>query len=515
MWLVPLLVYSQVILSSSAPTDSSPFRSNAGVTLNGRKKVHGDGEKCPTKTVSNCRCRAKSEGLDITCENVNAQQLYNYAEILKKSGRERDEEHFIRYFKLRNSQIIRLEDHLFMGMKIEHLYIHDCNLQSLGPSSVSSQGETLKHLVLSKNKLSAVPTQAIRHLRNLEHLNLNENQIVTLENEAFMGLNKVTRLSLYHNRITHIQPSAFDGIKRDMQRLNMGKNKLNKIPHEALASCTYLEHLELSENPISVINPGDFNGLDNLDHLSMSHNLLDHLGKNYFTGLPMLSTLYIENNKITAVHTEAFSGLEAHLTSLSLAGNQLREFPSKALKPIHELTTLHMDDNKISILNERAFEGFGEHIKFLWLQNNQIQDIPPTAFQDLHSLEWIKLYNNLLTTLHYELMEPVLDSLQHIDIHSNPLLCDCELRWYHQWIEEEWNPVEQEWLKDTFCEDPADKKQHNIAEVPLKDMFCTTDVKDKPSARGDDGGAACLMTNWLVLFLSAVSIFARKDLFQF
>ena len=67
----------------------------------------------------------------------------------------------------------------------------------------------------------------------------------------------------------------------------------------------------------------------------------------------------------------SLSLFSAHLTSLSLAGNQLREFPSKALKPIHELTTLHMDDNKISILNERAFEGFGEHIKFLWLQNNQ------------------------------------------------------------------------------------------------------------------------------------------------
>ena len=70
------------------------------------------------------------------------------------------------------------------------------DLQSLGPSSVSSQGETLKHLVLSKNKLSAVPTQAIRHLRNLEHLNLNENQIITLENEAFTGLNKVLCFSV-------------------------------------------------------------------------------------------------------------------------------------------------------------------------------------------------------------------------------------------------------------------------------------------------------------------------------
>ena len=54
----------------------------------------------------------------------------------------------------------------------------------------------------------------------------------------------------------------------------------------------------------------------------------------------------------------------------------------------------------------------------VYFNHFSIKDIPPTAFQDLHSLEWIKLYNNLLTTLHYELMEPVLDTLQHIDIHS-------------------------------------------------------------------------------------------------
>ena len=66
---------------------------------------------------------------------------------------------------------------------------------------------------------------------------------------------------------------------------------------------------------------------------------------------------------------------------------------------------------------------------------------------------------------------------------GNPLVCDCELRWYKSWIDEEWNPVEEEWLKETFCEDPRDNKQHNIAEVPLKDMYCTSDVRDKPSAK--------------------------------
>ena len=75
-------------------------------------------------------------------------------------------------------------------------FFYHIDLQSLGPNSISSQGNTLKHLVLSKNKLSEVPTHAIKHLKNLEHLNLNENQISTLRDEAFLGLSKVRFLKL-------------------------------------------------------------------------------------------------------------------------------------------------------------------------------------------------------------------------------------------------------------------------------------------------------------------------------
>ena len=72
------------------------------------------------------------------------------------------------------------------------------DMKSLGPTSISSQGNTLKHLVLSKNKLSEVPTRALKHLTELEHLNLNENQIQVLRNEAFTGLSKVNRTKLIH-----------------------------------------------------------------------------------------------------------------------------------------------------------------------------------------------------------------------------------------------------------------------------------------------------------------------------
>ena len=62
---------------------------------------------------------------------------------------------------------------------------------------------------------------------------------------------------------------------------------------------------------------------------------------------------------------------------------------------------------------------------------------------------------------------------------GNPLKCDCELRWYKQWINDEWNPVEETWLQDTYCRSPKDQKRHLISEVELKDMFCDSSVRDK------------------------------------
>ena len=65
-------------------------------------------------------------------------------------------------------------------------------LQSLSPNSLSSQGNTLSHLVLTKNLLTDVPTKAINKLRELDHINLNDNQITHLKNGAFTGLSKVS-----------------------------------------------------------------------------------------------------------------------------------------------------------------------------------------------------------------------------------------------------------------------------------------------------------------------------------
>ena len=37
--------------------------------------MHGEGEKCPVENVGYCKCKTRGDGLDITCENVNSNQL--------------------------------------------------------------------------------------------------------------------------------------------------------------------------------------------------------------------------------------------------------------------------------------------------------------------------------------------------------------------------------------------------------------------------------------------------------
>ena len=79
----------------------------------------------------------------------------------------RKQERHIKYLKIRDSDIPTLEDHIFVGMKIEHLVIYNSKLKSLGANSVSSQTNVLSHLVLSKNFLEEVPSRALKRLHKI------------------------------------------------------------------------------------------------------------------------------------------------------------------------------------------------------------------------------------------------------------------------------------------------------------------------------------------------------------
>jgi len=474
-------------------------------------------QRCPEfSQMLPCTCKEKGSGLDVTCEGVETSQLQKVTRNMKSHNQANS--YMIGYFKVRSSRIPKLPDYIFMGLKIVHLMLFDCGLKTLMPNSLSSLAGSLKHLVLSNNDLQDVPTMALRQLRELDHVNLNQNNISVIKDGAFWGLSKVTRLTLYDNKISTIHPDAFDGLtkwtgiptnahnesdlctdedfdseiciehetKGDLLRLNVGRNSLNEVPSEALEGLKNLNQLDLSFNKIKEIKENTFLGLDKLDTLNLNNNKIEELLDDHFEGMPRVTSLSLDYNKISIIHPGAFSGLEEQLQFLSLAANKISSVPTSSLRPLHQLNTLHLNDNNISRLEEDSFEEFGGHIQNLWLQNNKICEIPSATFEDLTTLEWLKLNNNELTSLPYELIEPILSTLKHIDIYKNPLICDCEMKWYKSWWMSEYQIVDTDHIKDITCKDVEDGKEHLMKDVNLEHMYCVT----APEADGPDTVAA-------------------------
>jgi len=138
-----------------------------------------------------------------------------------------------------------------------------------------------------------------------------------------------------------------------------------------------------------------------------------------------------------------------------------------------------MRSNNISYLEEDSFVGFGESLKFLWLQKNRIKTIPNMALSDLHSLESLYLQNNDLTHLPHEVIEPVLDSLDVLKLQGNPLFCDCELRWYEEWLETKINinyydeeDRKIDIFQNTTCYLPSEKQEYALKDRPMKKLLC-------------------------------------------
>ena len=48
---------------------------------------------------------------------------------------------------------------------------------------------------------------------------------------------------------------------------------------------------------------------------------------------------------------------------------------------------------------------------------------------------------------------------------GNPLVCDCEMRWYKIWYNDGWQDVDEDHIRETECTDPYDGRAHIISEV--------------------------------------------------
>ncbi|XP_051886042.1 leucine-rich repeats and immunoglobulin-like domains protein 3 isoform X2 [Pristis pectinata] len=341
---------------------------------------------------------------------------------------------------LSNNQIFELKK--FPPLQLRYLYINNNKITSLDPGCFDNLSNTLQVLKLNRNKISAIPSKMFK-LPHLQHLELSRNKIKKVDGLAFQGLSALKSLRLQRNGISKLMDGAFWGLS-NIEILQLDFNNLTEVTKGWLYGLLMLQQLNLSQNAISKINPDAWEFCQKLSELDVSFNELTRLEDSSFVGLSLLGQLYIGNNQVSYIADGAFGGLSS-LHSLDLKNNEISwtiEDMNGAFSELSKLRKLGLQGNRIRSITRKAFSGL-DALEHLDLSNNAIMSVQSNTFSQMKKLH--ELYLN-----------------------TSSLLCDCQLKWLHQWaIDHGFQP-----FINASCAHPQWLKGKSIFATKPEDFVC-------------------------------------------
>ncbi|CAG0916341.1 unnamed protein product [Notodromas monacha] len=417
---------------------------------------------------------SRSSGLYIACRDTTEEAILGVLDSIKEINRDSPTPPEIYSLFVMNTTFPRLPMHYFMGLSVIHFTLTQSNLSAISAGALDSLDRTLSQLSFANNELHICPK--FPRLSQLKLLNLNHNKLTRIPSNHFEHLPALTQLLLYENRIAHISGKAFEGLSRNLYKLNLGVNNLTAVPTEALRPLQALHTLQISDNKIDQLHQDDFpeelgSGLDQLD---LHRNLLTKLPANSFSNLKRLTSLHLNENQISSLEDDAFAGLE-HLQWLYLNHNPIKGVPTRSLRPLTSLRSLDLRNCEINNLSADSFEVFSKNLQYLHLQYNHIKTLPMGVFDFMESLDHLQLYSNRIEHAPYDVFSGVLDTMEVLDLHGNPLVCDCDLRWYREWLDNFHATDDAGFLVDkATCHVPKYEADQYVHKVPHEDFGCKT-----------------------------------------
>ena len=317
-----------------------------------------------------------------------------------------------------------------LGLKLEgvmgdtactNLAISICNVdmtivdcRGRGLTSIPDIPSTALELMLSHNRINALPTRVFSNLSKLQTLLLDDNQIQTIERSAFEGLESLTSVYLSYNIIDTIPESLFSNLSK-LQRLFLDNNQIQIVERLAFEGLESLTYIDLYYNRIHKIRAQAFSKLPKIQTLNMSHNKIRTVEALAFEGLESLRCVNLSSNDIYTMPTFAFLNL-SKLHSVDLSCNEIYTIPKQALTKTN-LQILNISHNKIWKVKPLAFEGL-ESLTGINLSLNNIDTIVTQAFSKLSKLQSLDLRLNNIKTIEPLAFEG-LESLTDIDLSSN------------------------------------------------------------------------------------------------
>ncbi|KAJ8400190.1 hypothetical protein AAFF_G00398840 [Aldrovandia affinis] len=323
----------------------------------------------------------------------------------------------------------------------------------------------LTELDLSQNSFSSTRNLRITNIPGLLSLHMEENQLHQLPDSAFPGLPGLQELYLNHNRLRNISPGAFKGLE-NLQRLHLNSNRLIVIDRRWFHPLARLEVLMIGGNPVDTIQDLNFKPLGSLRSLVLAGMGLRELYERSLEGLFNLESISFYDNHLTKVPKEALQKLPG-LKFLDLNKNPIQLVQQGDFRDMLHLKELGLNNmEELVSIEHSAMENLPELTKLEITNNPRLSYIHPLAFQRLSSMESLMLNSNALSALHQQTVRS-LPSLQEISLHTNPIRCDCLIRWVGAEVDK---PVRFIEPQSTFCSAPPELKARRVKEVSFREM---------------------------------------------
>ncbi|XP_039191839.1 adhesion G protein-coupled receptor A3 isoform X1 [Crotalus tigris] len=170
-------------------------------------------------------------------------------------------------------------------------------------------------------------------------------------------------------------------------------------------------------------------------------------------------------SSLALAHVLPPGALPERTVSLILSNNKISGLKNGSFAGLSLLERLDLKNNLISVIDPGAFLGLTS-LKRLDLTNNQIGCLNADIFKGLTNLVRLNLSGNLFSLLAQGTFDH-LTSLKALEFQTDYLLCDCNMLWMQQWLQERNITV-----RDTRCAYPKSLQAQPILSVKQGLLTC-------------------------------------------
>ena len=406
-----------------------------------------------------------SEGLDPSIIPEVASALSNvhvHAVYLRNIGLDIWDGDFFKNLQNSSIEVLDLSSNNISALNSYFTGLANLTTLSFRNNSISDVTDTafsglgmLQFLDLSRNSLSTIRSGMFESLATtpLKTLLLNRSKIARLDDvDAFRGLSNLTLLKLAKNKINQrLTGEELRGLD-SLEELDLG---LQGKANLSMSSDAFLYVPQLKVLYLNLINlknltvkPSPFTNLKKLEKLDLSNNNMAAVDVDIFSNLSNLHTLYLQHNNLynmwnVTIHVPFLKSLY-NLTYLDLCYNGFQNIPNNTLRNLRELDSLYLCHNKINNFEDNLFKGL--NITTLDLAYNEINIVNRT------------------------LLEPIQGTLETLYISNNPFSCDCDLRWFKNWLDNTETHVAD--LKRSKCSSPPSMRGTYLKDFNPERLNC-------------------------------------------